>query len=198
MAWAVNRVTAPAAEALTTTEAKKHLHIEHSDEDTYIAGLSQSWREWLEERYDRSFVLQTWDYFTDEWPDGRDAIELPRGPVLSVSSVKYTTTSATSTTTLAATSYIVDTASQPARIGLRDNQTWPTNALRDVNGVEVRYTAGYATSATGVPQRIKHTLRLLVGHAYSNREAVVVGSINTPLQFAVDALGSTIDGRGYA
>ena len=197
MSWAVNRVTEPTAEALTTTEAKAHLRVLHPDEDTLIAGYSKTWREWLEERTNRTYVKSTWDYFQDRWPDGSDPIELPRGPLISVTSVKYTTTSATTTRTLSATSYTVDTASEPARIGLKSGQAWPVSMLRSQNGVEVRYNAGFATSATGVPQRAKHALRLLVGSAYVNREAVIVGSINTTLKMAVDSLVSDLDARRY-
>ena len=195
--WSVVRVTDPAVEALTTTEAKAHLRVKHSDEDTLIGGYSQGWREYLEERTNRSFVLQTLDYFSDDWPDGVEAIEIPRGPVISVTSVKYTTTTSTSATTLSATKYFVDTKSDVGRVALRDGEVWPTNALRGANGVEVRYTAGMATSATGVPQRVKNTLRVLVGHSYSNREAVVVGTSNDKLNLAVDSLVSTYNAKRY-
>ncbi len=199
--WAITRVTAPTSEVLTTTEAKKHLRIEdNSDDDAYVAGLSRGWREWLEDRTNRSFITQTWDYFQDRFPDGNLPIELPRGPVVSstgVVSVKYTTTSATTALTLSATAYSVDIASSPARVGLKTGQSWPTALLRDQNGVEVRFISGFATSATGAEQGAKTVLRLLVGSSYVNREAVVVGSINTQLNFAVDTLVANLDERRY-
>jgi len=197
MSWVVARVTDATAEVLTTTDAKKHLRVEHTDDDAYIGSLSKGWRYYLEERTNHSFAPTTWDYLNDEWPDGSKPIEVPRGPVLSVTSVKYTTTTSTTAQTLAATAYVVDTKSEPGRIALKSGQAWPTNTLRDVNGVEVRYVGGMATSATGVPENVRSTLRLLVGSSYVNREAVIVGSINTKLHLAAEALISTFDARRY-
>jgi len=198
MSWAVVRVTDSTFELLTTTDAKKHLRVEHTDDDAYIADLSKGWRRWLEDRTSRSFALQTLDYFDDGFPDGSDPIEVPRGPVTSITSVKYTTTTSTTAQTLAATAYVVDKTSEPGRIALKSGQTWPTNTLRDVNGVEVRYTAGFATSATAAfEEEARSVLRLLVGSSYANREAVVVGSINTKLHFAVESLISGLDARRY-
>lgn len=198
MNWTVARVSGPAEEALTTTDAKAHLRVTHTDEDAYIANLAQAWREWLEERANITLVKTTWDYFQDEFPDSaEEPIRLPRGPVISVTSVKYTSVTSTTAQTLAATSWVSDTTSQPARIGLKDGQTWPTPILRDVNGVQVRYDAGYATSATGVPQRAKHVLRLLVGNSYVNREAAIVGQSSSKTRFAVDALVDMLDAREY-
>ncbi len=139
----------------------------------------------------------TYDHFQDRFPGGAGPITLARGPLVSVTSVKYTTTSATTTQTLSATAYSVDTASEPARIGLKSGQSWPTALLRDQNGVEVRFVGGFATSGAGVPQEAKQALQLLVGSAYTNREAVIVGSINTPLKMAVDSLVSDLDARRY-
>jgi uncharacterized phiE125 gp8 family phage protein len=196
--WAIRRVTDPAVEALTLAEAKAQLRVEHADDDTYIAGINQGGREWLEERTNRSFVLQTWDFFQDAFPNSSERfIELPRGPVITASTVKYTTTSATTAQELTATAWSLDNASEPARVWLREGQTWPTDELRKTNGVEVRYTAGFATSATGVPQRVKQALRLLVGNAYVNREAVVVGAQNQKLELAVDSLVAGLDRRRY-
>lgn len=198
MKWAISRVSGPNAEALTTTEAKKHLRVEHTDEDTYIDALSQGWREHLEERTSRTLVKSTWDYFQDEFPGSSDEpIRLPRGPVISVTSVKYTTVTSTTAQTLSATKYGTDVASEPARVFLRDGESWPTELLKDANGVEVRYTAGLATSATGVPQRAKQALRLLVGNSYVNREAVVVGQSNQTLRFAAESLIADLDARQY-
>lgn len=197
--WSVTRVSGPPAEVLTTTEAKAHLRVQHSDEDTYIDGLVQGAREWLEEQTNNTFVRTTLDYFADYWPDGRHPIELPRGPLLSVTTVKYTTTTSTTAQTLSATTYIVDTKSEVPRVALKEGETWPTDDLRDVNGVEVRYVAGYATASTNssVPEQVKTAAKLIVGHWYTTREAVIVGSANTPTELAVRSLMTNFDKRRY-
>ena len=199
MNWAIHRVSGPSAEVLTTTDAKKHLHVEHSDEDAYIGGLCKAARELLEVNCNRSFTRQTWDYFQDEFPDGRQPIYLPRGPVISVTSVKYTTLTSTTAQTLSATTYITDRKTEPARIALRDGETWPTNLLQDVNGVQVRFVAGLATStgstATGVPAAANLAAKLLVGQWYTDRESSMAVNPNT--QRAVDVLVKSLDARRY-
>ena len=193
MSWAITRVSGPLAEAVSATDAKKHLRVEHSDEDSYISGLAQAAREHLEDTYNRTLVNTTWDYFRDSFPDGHGTIDLPRPPLVSVTSVKYTTVTSTTAQTLAATSYIVDTNSEPGRIALKDGEAWPTDDLRDVGGVEVRYIAGYATLATGVPQAARHYIRLLSGHWYTHREAVGGGAPD----FSLGSLASQLDARRY-
>lgn len=48
---------------------------------------------------------------------------------------------------------------------------------------------GSGTSFLGlVPDEIRHAMLLLVAHWYENREAVLVGTISTEIQFAVDSL----------
>lgn len=195
--WAVNRQSGPNEEALSTEDAKTHLRITHADDDDYIAGLVTTWREWLEEQTSRTLVKTTWKLTQDEFPEGDDPIELPQGPVTSVTSVQYTTATATSATTLSATGYFVDTEHEPGRIAPVEDETWPTDRLREQNGVEVTYEAGFATSATGVPQRAKHALRLLVGNSYVQREGVLIGSISKRVEFSAKALMDQLDASRY-
>jgi uncharacterized phiE125 gp8 family phage protein len=59
---------------------------------------------------------------------------------------------------------------------------WPGHS-----DLRVRYVAGYAEDHTGVPQPLRHALRLLLAHWYANREAVSAGDLKE-LPVAVDAL----------
>lgn len=180
-------VTAPAAEPVTTAEAKTHLRVDTTDDDTYIDTLVKSARMWVERTNGIALVTQTWDGAIDEFPGGDGAIVIPKYPLVSVSSVTYHDDDLSTSTVFSSASYQVDTLKRPPRIVLKDGVIWPADSLRHSSGVVVRFVAGYG-AASAVPEDIKHAIKLLVGQMYSHREPEVTGTIVTPIQFAVDAL----------
>lgn len=180
------RSVAPATEPVTTSEAKAHVRVDISDDDALIGTLITSAREYVEETARRSLVTQTWKLYLDRWP-GVDYITLPRPPLQSVTSVKYTDKDGVQTT-WANSNYLVDSDSEPGRIVLAYDVSWPdTVELRPMNPIEVVFVAGYGAAAAA-PQRWKQAILLLAGHWYENREATVDGAIQRPIPFAVESL----------
>ena len=49
-------------------------------------------------------------------------------------------------------------------------KSWPPDALRAINGVEVEFIAGSGSAVTDVPPPIREALSMCVGDAHSNRE----------------------------
>lgn len=175
-------ITAPASDPVTLGEAKAHLRVDHSDEDARITSLIKAATSYLDGRtgvIGRCLVTQTWELTLDAFP--AKEIELPLGPVASVTSVKYVDAAGLEQT-LSAGSYYVDTASLSAWVVPED--TWPAT-MAAANAVTVRYVAG--TAAASVPEAIRQAILLLVGHWYENRQPVADGSIAS-LPFTVDAL----------
>ena len=130
----------------------------------------------------------TWTMFMDRFPgkqlpwwdgvrqiadttltDLTESIYVPRPPLGSVTHVKAHTQAGT-TTTVAAGDYIVDDASEPGRIALKVSKTWPTNALRSINGVEIEFVAGYGPVGSDVPAPIRHAILIWIGDIRSNPE----------------------------
>lgn len=179
-------VTAPTAEPVSLAEAKLHLRVDATDEDTMISSLITAAREYCENFQGRAYVEQTWELVLDAFPAG-DYIELPRPPLRSVVSLTYTD-SAGAATVWDPANYIVDTASQPGRLVLAYDKTWPSVTLQPAGGIKVRFTAGYGTGASAVPARVKQAMLLLIGHWYEHREAVITGTISKALEHAIDAL----------
>ncbi len=169
---ALTIVTAPTAEPVTLTEAKDHLRVDTTDENSLIEDFIEVATDYCEDLQNRAYLTQTWDLTLDGWPVG-DIISIPLPPLQSVSSVTYYSTGGTANTLTAGT-YIVDTSSEPGRLSLAYNETWPTITLRPVNGVVVRFVAGYGTAST-VSVRAKQAIKLLVGHMYENRENTAAG-----------------------
>lgn len=175
--------TPPATEPISLQEAKLYLRVDANDEDTLIAGLITVAREYVERITGRALITQTWQQVLDRFPS---VFALPKPPLRAVVSIAYKTEDGL-THVIPATDYVVDAASEPARIVPAPGLAWPSDTLYPVGGVVVEFEAGYGDAAD-VPIPIKQAILLLVGHFYEHREAVIVGSNATLLPFAVAAL----------
>lgn len=170
-------------------EIKARLDILDTD-DTNDAELMAQLRASIVnlERYcRRTFVDTTWTMFLDRFPgkalpwwdgvqqiadteltDLTESIMLPLPPIDSVVHVKAHHQDGTETT-VTSTNYIVDTASEPGRIALKATQSWPTGALRSINGVEVQYIAGYGPVGSDVPEPIREAIMSYVTEMSVNK-----------------------------
>lgn len=174
-------VTPPIAEPVTLAEAKAHLRVQHTDEDSYISALIVAATRHVEKVLSKSLMERTWRLTMDAFSD---AIELPRGPVQSVTSVTYTDADGV-TQTVPASDYTVDLISHRQWVVRNSDATWPT-PLDAVNVVSVEYVAGFDTLPAEY-EDLKHAIFLLVGHFYHSREAVS-DSPKHEVPLAVDAL----------
>ena len=174
----------PAIEPITTAEAKSHLRVLHSSEDTLIAGLVQEAREWFESYTWRRLVDRTMVYRLDgfpRWRGGRANLEIPAGPLKSVTSIQYVDT-AGDTQTLAASKYDVDTKSLPPRIQPAWGETWP-DTRPIVNAVTITMEVGYGTSDSSpadtsvIPAGMKEAIKLYLASRYDIRGDIIVGTI---------------------
>lgn len=184
---ALKLVTAPATEPVTTAEAKLHLRVDISTDDTHIDNLVSAARQHVEAWLCRALITQTWDYKLASLPSSR-YIELPLAPLVSVTSVTYVPDGGNSTT-FSSSYYAVDADAEPGRVDLVSTADWPSDALRPGLPITVRFVAGYG-SASAVPKAIKQAILLLVGHWYENREAIAIAKVGKfmDLPLAVEAL----------
>ena len=139
--------TAPAVEPVTVAEQKMHMRVDIDDDDTYIGVIITAARKNIEKLYGVRMVTQTWYYYLDAFPLS-DVIDLPIGPVTSITSVKYTPAGESQETFSSSTGYETDTVSLPARIVLKDGQSWPSDTLNRVHGVCIEFETGYLASST--------------------------------------------------
>lgn len=182
--------TGPSLEPVSSTEAKLFLKVDDATDDTLIAALITAARKQAEEYTGRAFITQTWEMFidgvgvalppelmdayeemfrTEYVPPSLRAIELPRPPLQSVSSVKCYDDDDTEST-WAASNYRVDTYSEPGRIVLAASGEWPTD-LRAQQSILVTFISGYGATAADVPEDIKAAMKLMMAHWYEHRES---------------------------
>lgn len=167
----LNRTSAPAETPITSAEAKAHLRVTHTDEDTLISALIDAVTEHLDGRrgfLGRCLVTQSWEYRVDVFPEC-GIIEIPLPPLVSVESVKYID-DAGDEQTLSTDDYVVDTATHIGQVRRAYDVDWPVT--RDEKyAVRVAFTAGFG-AASSVPQPIKNAMFMLIKHLYENRSEV--------------------------
>jgi uncharacterized phiE125 gp8 family phage protein len=174
-------VTAPQVRPITLTEAKKHLRVDHTEEDDLIDTYIRAATDFCDGFHGflgRALVTQTWRLTIDEFPTAEIKIPLP--PLQSVSSIKYDDGAGVEQT-IDPTEYYVDAASEPGWV--TPNTSWPT-PLDALNAVRIEFVAGYAPTTdsppdlvANIPYNIKAGIKLILGNLYENREDNVVGTV---------------------
>jgi uncharacterized phiE125 gp8 family phage protein len=184
--WA--QTTAPTIEPLTLAEAKAHLRVDSSDEDSLITTLIAAARTYVERRTAITVGQRNYRMELSRFPvDGADIV-MPTSPCSAVSSIAYVAPDTTTTTLTVTTDYRLAFAVPPGRIRLPyGSTTWPDTIDGAEDAVVILFTAGH-DSAGKMPATIGQVCRLLIGHWYENREAVVVGTITKEIELAVSSL----------
>ena len=174
----------PATEPVSLEiDVKPHLRVVGNEEDVLISSLITTARGYVERITGRALITQTWQYVLDRFPS---VFVLPKPPLRTVIGITYKTEDGL-VHTIPAADYVVDAASEPARIAPAPGLSWPSDKLYPLGAVTVEFEAGYGDAAD-VPMPIKQAILLLAGHLYEHREAVVMGSTVTQVPFAVAAL----------
>ncbi|MEM4234908.1 MAG: head-tail connector protein [Candidatus Methanomethylicaceae archaeon] len=179
-------LTPPAVEPISLSEIKLHLRIDGTSEDTLLNVLITTARQHVEAITRRALIQQQWQLILDDWWD--DVLELPLPPLISVDSLTYKDASG-GINTMPSSDYIYETVGI-GRLRLAKGKSFPSVELYSIGAIKITFTAGYGSDGVDVPEPIRHAIRLLVGHYYENREAVIVerGANIMQLPVAVDAL----------
>lgn len=180
----IRSITEPGETPVTVPEAKTHLRVDGTDDDTFILALISAVVAHVEgpNGIGAPVISRQWELTLDGFPC---QIQIPMTNITSVDSIVYTDTDGVDKT-LAASEYQVDLKGDPVRIEPAYSKTWPsTRAV--LGAVTVTFTAGYATAAD-VPEDLKAGLKLLLGHWYEHREEVTVGTELRTLPFAAQSI----------
>lgn len=172
--WHHEVTTGPAAEPLSTAEAKAHLRVDVTDDDTLIDEMVKAAREDVEGYLSRALIAQTHTLKLPRFPGDHSAIQLPRPPLISVTSITYIDTAGASQT-WDSSLYTVSTTAHPGRVYPIYGGSYPsTQATPDA--VTIVYTCGYGAASTDIPSDILHAVRLMVANFYDTRGPIAFAS----------------------
>jgi hypothetical protein len=175
--------TEPTQEPLSLQEVKDYLRVEDNTDERILQSMIETARRFAEEHLGRSLMQQTIHQFIDGYDEIEDPlfegfrkgpfltyyknyITIARPPVASITSVS-TFNDADTETTFASSKYYLDNAREPARIVLRNGETFPTS-LRVANAIKIVYVSGY-TSPFQVPEPIRLGMMQHIAHLYEHR-----------------------------
>ena len=177
--------TAPSTEPVTLADAKVHLRTvtgDTSEDAAVITPLIQAAREYCENVTGRALAAQTIKAYPDSWGLWR----MPRPPFSTITSIKYYDVDDTEYT-LAVTDYQVDAVD--GQVSILEE---PGVELRVLNPIVVEYAAGYTTGNT-LPAAVRQAMLLLIGHWYTNREAVGVAGLDIARSMRVGHVSREVD-----
>ncbi len=158
----------PASEAVVSLdEAKAWAEVEGESFDTVMELALDAAIAKVEELTERALGEQVWVLTLDAFAD---AIELARGPVTEVDSVRYYDAEGIQLVADPAL-YATDLVSTPAWVVLSEGESWP-ETLSAVNAVSVEFTVGY--TAETLPASLKLAVLMLAATWFSDRESAAV------------------------
>jgi uncharacterized phiE125 gp8 family phage protein len=170
----ISTITEPQDQIVSLNEAKQQcrIPIDDTDADTlallslFIKSATRS----CEQFTWRQLPSGTFEYRMDAFPQGDEAIELPKNPVSEITSIHYRNSDG-AYTELDRSKYTTDIYSQPARI--QPLTAWPQ--IQDyMDSVIITFTAGYDGTIHKMPEDLKVSILQLVGFLFNNRENVAV------------------------
>lgn len=166
-------ITPPASAILTLEEIRRHLKYSPAasahEQDPILTINLEAARKFAEHYTGCALGQQTLEIALDAFPAA--SIELPMGPIVSVTSVKYLDVAGV-LQTLDPAAYVLNDYKVPAQIDAAFGTSWPET--RDfANAVKVRYLTGSNT----IDGAVKSALLLILAHWDANPSAVGQGNL---------------------
>lgn len=182
----------PTVEPVTLTETKLHCRIAISASSAAAYTAEDSWfnrniaaaRIQAEQETGRRFITQTLTMYLDSWPS-ENFIKIPYPPLQSATVTYRLESDGDYDNTLSVVD--VDIVSEPGRIILQPDESWPSGTLYSDKPIKIVFVCGYGLAAS-VPSGIQSAILLKIEDLYNNRGEVVVGAVVNHISDAVDSL----------
>lgn len=173
---------------LASVKAQCRLAPDQTDEDDYLVSVLIPAIVDRAEASTRRALRgpQTWELTLEEFPR-EGYIELPKPPLVSVSSISYVDTGGV-TRTLTGAQYLTQAPAGPrcrrGRVGLPFATIWPIT-IRQLGAVTVRFVAGYVDPLP-IPGLLVSGMLMDAGTLFETRESVLTGlrAMAIPIPFS--------------
>ena len=182
---ALELLEAPAVTPVSLAEVRRQLRIEHEDDDLLLVRLINVATAYTDVMgaLGHAMISQKWGQWVTNTPE--QSVKLTLGPVISVDAVKYYDTDGNlQTDTLS--NYEIYGTQFAKTIGPKEGFNWPVAEDRS-DAIRIEYTIGYGTSASDVPDTLRHAMMMLIGHWYENRETTMMDELSN-IPYGFDAL----------
>ena len=188
----ITLTTAPAVEPVSLEEAKLHCKLAttaaeaaaYTTEDDLLDRLITVSRTQAEQETGRRFITQTLTMYLNGWPSER-YIRIPYPPLQSAVVTYRLSDDDDYDETLSTAD--VDIVSEPGRIILQPDESWPSGTLYTDKPIKIVFICGYGL-AVAAPENIKSAILLKISDLYENRGEVVIGVSVGRIGGAVDSL----------
>lgn len=174
-----------AGRAVSLDAAKQHCDVTHDDDDVLILGLIDAATEYLANLTNSPVTQANFELLLNCW---RDNIELPRWPLVSLTSVEHIPADA-DPLEFAALENAFETIQRdrvPSVLSVFPDVSLPALTTKRALPIRIRWVAGYA--AGNVPPGMQHAIKLLIKHWYDERNPEVIGTISSAIGRSLDSL----------
>lgn len=172
-----------------TSEVRDHVRGSTAD-NTWLTGASLAAQRWCENYTARSLFNQTFrETYTSFPKSGRFTLARQPGVSSTLLAISYLKAGGSTWTAYGSSNWRLH-MDEPSAVVLKYNKSWPSATYETGEAIRLQFVAGYGSSTGGavIPPEFKHAIKLLTGHWYENREAVVVGTVQTKVKQTVDSL----------
>ncbi|MBW3098661.1 head-tail connector protein [Pseudohoeflea coraliihabitans] len=155
----------PLGEPVSLAEAKAHLRLESDAEDSLLENLIAAARAHCEAITGLALLTQSFRLFLDDWPSA-PVIQIAKSPIQAIDSMRVYD-AAGLPVSLDVTDVVLDGRARPARLHMGSVAA----TARQINGIEIDFTAGFGTAAD-IPPELQRAMLLHVALMYEFRGAV--------------------------
>jgi uncharacterized phiE125 gp8 family phage protein len=186
--YSIKRTTDTSTEPITVSEAKAHLRVDTTDDDSYITSLIKVARQSAEISLRRSLgVNQVYQVAYKTYPTVQRKLRIPNPPFISISSLKYFDLSNTEHTVSSDNLVVDSTGDTNAFVAIKSSTIFQEISFEKIAPVVLTYTAGYSDVAD-IPQPIIQGMYLLLSHYYDTREPISYTGTPIAIPRSVDFL----------
>lgn len=163
------------------------LSEQDTSEDSYLTGLIIAARKWCEKYQNRAYITQNWEMSFDDFDE--EVIEIPKGCLQDIVSIKYADADGDETTLTKNTNYVFSKRGILGRVTPAYGTCWPSFTPYPLDAVVIEFKCGYGDTEASVPETVRQAMYLLISHWYNNRALVSLGmSVSDEIKFTLSAL----------